>query len=384
MNNNGKQREGAFSMGDDINDNKASLVEDICNDLHNDGYDVEIVCESEDYAIVEEERVGKKYKLVVNYRDRNALIQANPRLAIFDNRGIKFGDYIELLFDYETMLHYAPEDFVFDIFTIDNVVVQVCNPSLLFDVSMNGFSHDKYYESESCYTISLKGITEDNYEEYLNKALFLIGYYNPSTIDERYPRCFEFLGEYYYKYAEDEDEIESRRGLSKEYQGLAFHNIKHHEALAFYNEGKRLFGHEISFQYFYKVLEHFFLICRQDEFKKIINDYNSNNNINEFISNVNDIYRQNEDRQLYVLLKTVESEISQIIGEGHAKGYVADNNVESFTEALYTYRNTIVHGKSDEKFSVKIPSNIGSECENYWNMAAEKIAEKLIMHYCIN
>lgn len=371
-------------MDDDSNVNESSLVEDICKDLYHDGEDVEIVCEGEDYTIVKEERVGKKYKLVVNYRDRNALTQANPKLVIFEDRGIKFGDYMELLFDYESMLYYAPNDFVFDEFTIDNVVVKVDNPTFLFDVAMNGFCHDKYYKSEFYHTISLNGITEDNYEEYLNKALFLIGYYNPSTTDERYPRCFEFLGEFYYKYAADEEEIEARRGSSKDYQGLAFHNIKHHEALAFYNEGKRLFGHEISFQYFYKVLEHFFLICRQDEFKKLINDYNSNNNINEFISNVTDIYRQNEDRQLYVLLKTVESEIPQIIDEGHTKGYVADDNIESFAEALYTYRNTIVHGKSDEKFSVKIPSNIGSECENYWNMAAEKIAEKLIIHYCIN
>ena len=46
----------------------------------------------------------------------------------------------------------------------------------------------------------------------------------------------------------------------------------------------------------------------------------------------------------------------------------------------YIYRNTIVHGKSDDKFSVKILSTIGVDKEKYWNMAAEK----LIVKYCLN
>lgn len=366
------------------NQERNSLIEEICDSLYRDSDNIDIISENDDYAIIHEERIGKNYKVIPQYDNMDDLVQANPKLKIYEDRGFKFGDYVELLFGYESMLYYNPEDFVFYEFKIDNVIVKIDNPSLLFDIAMNGFCNDKYYESGDYHTISLKGITEDNYEEYLTKALFLIGYYNPSINDESYPGCFEFLGEMYYKYAADEDEIKERRKISQNFNTKEFKCIKYHEALAFYNEGKVLFGHEISFQYFYKVLEHFFLTCRQDEFRTIICDYNSKNDINEFIDKVTQIYRQNEDCQLLVLLQSIETDISTIVNEGYTKGYVNDNTVKAFSDALYMYRNTIVHGKSDDKFSVKIPSTVGSDKEKYWNMAAEKIAEKLIVKYCLN
>lgn len=371
------------SQRSDIGDYKALLLEDICKNLNRDSKCVDIISSGEDYTIVNEERIGKKYKVIKDYTDTAALEEANQKLKIFEDRGFKFGDYVELLFAYDSMLYYSSKEFVFYKFTIDNVIVEIDTPSLLFDISMNGFYHDKYYDSDNYHTISLKGITENNYEEYLTKALFLIGYYNPSINDETYPECFEFLGEYSFKYAADELEIEKRRKNYANFENKKFDNIQYHEALAFYNEGKRLIGHEISFQYFYKVLEHFFLICRQDEFKTIISEYNSKKDINDFIALVTDIYRQNEDSQLYVLLKTLEVEISKLINEGYTKGYIKENNVESFSKELYLYRNTIVHGKSDDKFSIKIPSCTGSAKESFWNMAAEKIAELLIVKYCL-
>lgn len=51
-------------------------------------------------AIVEEERVGKKYKVIRNYSDTNKLISVNPKLKIYEDRGIKFGNYFEMLFNY--------------------------------------------------------------------------------------------------------------------------------------------------------------------------------------------------------------------------------------------------------------------------------------------
>lgn len=90
------------------------------------------------------------------------------------------------------MLYYNPNEFEMYDFTIGDVKIQVGQPSFLFDVAMKGFDNDKYYESDFYWTISLKGITEENYEEYLTKALFLIGYYNQSTINDEYPECEKF------------------------------------------------------------------------------------------------------------------------------------------------------------------------------------------------
>lgn len=94
------------------------------------------------------------------------------------------------------------------------------------------------------------------------------------------------------------------------------------------------------------------------------------------------IYRQNEDLQLKELLISIESDIADIIQSCYSGGYIGDNTVESFSEALYQYRNTIVHGKSDDRFSVKTPSIFGNPNESFWSGVAEKIAEILIKKYC--
>lgn len=360
-----------------------TLLEIISDELYRDYDSVEVISEGENYFIALEDRVGKKYKVITDYEDKEVLLHENPKLRIFEDRGIKFGNYIELLLGYQSMIEYSAEGLEMDEFTIDNVNVVINHPSFLFDVAMNGFCHDKYYESGSYYTISLQGVTEDNYEEYLTKALFLIGYYDECTVDDSFPTCYEFLGEFYWKYAADEDKIEKRRLQSPSFVAKKFTNLKYYEALAFYNEAKRLHGHEIAFQYFYKVLEHFFLVCRQGEFVNLINSYNSNQDIDNFINSVTDIYKQNEESQLKVLLNSISSEISPIVHDCFTKGFISVENVDSFSEALYMYRNTIVHGKSDERFSVKIPGNVTDIKEHFWNMTAERIAVILIEKYCL-
>lgn len=177
------------------------MIDRIFSDINRDSEEVSVIKKTKEFAIIEEERIGKKYKITEECLDTDKLLSDNPKLKIYEDRGYKFGDYFEILFNFESMLYYSPEDFKMNIFNIGDVEVQVDHPTVLFDLAMKGFGNDKYYESSSYWTISLKGITEDNYEEYLTKALFLIGYYNQSTTDDQYPECFEFLGEYYYKYA---------------------------------------------------------------------------------------------------------------------------------------------------------------------------------------
>ena len=361
-----------------------SLIEIISDALYRCCDLVEVISEGEGYVIAQEDRIGKKYKLIEDFFDIEKLLSENPKIKIYEDRGFKFGDYVEFLISYDAMISRLADGFIMDSFAIDNVLVQVENPSFLFDVVMNRFGNDKYYDSNYFHTISLKGIAEDNYEEYLTKALFLIGYFNESTEDDSFPSCYEFLGEFYWRYAADEDDIKRRREQNPEFETLRFCNVKYFEALAFYNEAKRLHGHEISFQYFYKVLEHFFLVCRQGEFVNIINEYNCQNDIDKFISSVTDIYKQNEEIQLKVLLNSIASEIAPLLQECFVKGVIGEESIEAFAEALYLYRNTIVHGKSDERFAVKTPSNVGAAKESFWNATAETIAMILIEKYCLS
>lgn len=358
------------------------MLEEILDYLNKSTRDITIIKQCEEYAIIEEERVGKKYKIAKQYMETYDITKDNPNMKIFFNRGFKFGEYIEILISYLDVLDHYPDDFEMGEFQIGDKLVKIDRPSLLFDLSMAGFGHDKYYSNGDYWTISIKGITTDNYEEYISKALFLFGYYNQSTISDAYPECYEFLGEEYFGYAIDEDILKTRREDCEEYEDKNFKDLKYYEAISFYNEGMILHGHEISFQYFYKVLEHFFLICRQDEFKAYINDYNTCGNITDFIDRVTNVYKQNEEIQLKILLKSIQTEINSLINSAYTQEIISSNDISIFSDGLYKYRNTIVHGKRDERFNVKVPSYIGDSKEEFWNIAVNQIAEILIKKYC--
>ena len=137
----------------------------------------------EGFFVVEEMRVGKKYR--VDYNEVNTceydVFKNNKKLKYHERLGICFGDYSEFLINYDDSLFLQLSDidkFVMKQFKIGSVSVEIGHPSLLFDLSSKCFDGDKYYEKDDWWTISLKGITSDNYEEYLAKALFLLKYYN--------------------------------------------------------------------------------------------------------------------------------------------------------------------------------------------------------------
>jgi hypothetical protein len=144
--------------------------------------------------------------------------------------------------------------------------------------------------------------------------------------------------------------------------------------------------YEISFVYFYRVLEFFFLLVRKDEFRNIIADYNRNNNIDVLMSSLTNIYLQNEDAQLLHLLNIINAEIMDVITEAHALRLINVVSVEEFANSLYLYRNSIVHGKSDAKYFIKLPEVIEEKIENdaklFWNKCIAQIAEILIIKYC--
>lgn len=374
------EKHGGY-MEDKINNSiepmEDELLERLSDELYRNHDSVEVITKGDGYSILTEKRIGKKYKVTDKYP--NDFLQDNEKIKVFEDRGFKFGDYIEVFIEYSAFWE-DPTVFQMREFSVDSVIVRVEKPSFLFDLVFDGF--DKNYESNEFFTISLKGITEENYEEYLTKAIFLIGYYNPPLEIEDYPYSQEYVREYDWNYAPDEENIKSRQDTDA-FVAMSFNNLRYPEALAFYNEGKKLLGHEMSFQYFYKVIEHFFLVCRREEFETLINEYNTNSNIDHFIDKVTSIYKQNEDLQLKELLCYIETDILDIIESCYSGGYIDDKTVESFSQAFYKYRNTIVHGKSDDRFSVKTPSILGNINEVFWSNVAEKIAEILIKKYCL-
>ena len=363
------------------------MFEGLLEDYHREEIEGDIIVDEDDYAVICEKRVGKNYRVNVQENGEYSVVDCNQRFRVFDNLGIKYGDYAEVLFDFsEDLFQKLSDNDKFDLFEfkIGNVKVIISHPSLLYDIALNEFDGDKYYFWADYWTLSLSVITNDNYEEYIVKALFTIRWFNEPIYAEWNPKCGEYYGYYdaiCVDFEEREETIDKRRKEYK-YDGSIFSDYRHYEALAFYNEGMLLLGSEISFQYFYKVLEYFFLISRQDEFKSLIGDYNSTNKIDDFITAVTKIYQQNEEAQLTILLKSIESDISAYINDAYNDGIISNSNVDEFAGSLYLYRNKIVHGKSDTKFELKLPTLIKGKEERFWEKYIVLIAEILIKKYC--
>lgn len=264
-----------------------------------------------------------------------------------------------------------------------NIEVKISEPSTLYDLLI-GQINDKYYESSLMTTISLQGINSLNLNDYLYQALFIIGNYFSDEYETDYPAIEEFIGEdYYYRYSIPNLYID-KNVLSEPSDFTKFPPFKNSEVLSFYNAGMEIRDHELSFQYFYKVLEYFYIINRSNDFKEKIQQYNSKNDIQLFIKEITKIYKDREISQLQHLLSANLNELSSILEFAKEKNLIENTESDTLANAIYKYRNSIVHGKSDDAFELKLPNLLNNEDEINWVRIIHQISLILIKKYCLD
>jgi hypothetical protein len=346
----------------------------------------------EDYSKYILEKKEALSERIIDYhfkKDDLNLEEDNPKLKKFYCKGFKLGSRAEFFIDY-SVLYYESDDvvhsntFEMDEFKIGEVTVTIGEPSDMFRLIFKQLEDDKYLgDWESNSTIKLKGITNENYKDVLQQALFLLGFCNSSIYDDDYPSIRTFSGKYYSVGGTDEEIIEERKlKWGNQYTNMEFSESKYSEPINFFNSGMRIEGEEISFLYFYKVLEYFFIINYKDFFIHYIDQYNSNKDINKFIENVTGIYKKNEEQLLLSLLKSLETELSPIIKKAYTKGLIKSEELEEFSNELYLYRNSIVHGKGDTRYTLKVTDLIEHDIEMAWVEIVKSIAVKIIFKYC--
>lgn len=367
------------------NNRYSTLLEYISEDLSRDIGHIKVVNTTADMVEIFEDRIGKNFNIPENYWEADELKRFNSSLKYFDFRGFYFDDYIELLVNYNSDYYFEGDYNLLEELYIDSVYIKLDRPSFVFDVVTNKFINDRWYDYNSHYTISLKGVNLDNFEQYLTQALYLFGINNPPLSFDIFPTCDKFVGEY----AQDEYldslfefcKIKDEEGISR----CSFKNIKYTEAISYYNEGRRLKDREASFYYFYKVIEYFFFICRKEEFKDMVSEYQKNKDIDNLLLFATKIFRLNEIDQLTYLIETNWDLILSSIHDIKLDSIKVGPDPKSFSKELYSYRNRIIHGKSEFNYERKIPNNLGpSEVENYWTCVSEKISDILIQKYCLS
>lgn len=323
--------------------------------------DIEYLHKNNDKIVVLDKKNNKKVVITrETIGDIEALMRLNPNLKILNKDGYKIGDYIELY------LNQCSYDFVNKeiIFYIDEVEVTIRSATdmfiLLTDIK---YGYDTYIDKYSI-TISLKGISEHNYDDYYNQCLFMI-----SMISQNY--CYLNNKD---KYCIEINELINCHYINKNYN----------EVFYFYNEAMRIYDSEISCLYLYKILEYFFLIIRKNEFEIIINNYNKNKSIDKLMKKITKIYRDDELLQLTILINSIKGELEDILHKGNKINILDSYDINSFAKKLYLYRNSIVHGKSDHKFELSIPNPLyESKKDLFWKDSLRHISEILLFKYCI-
>lgn len=267
-------------------------------------------------------------------------------------------------------------------FKLGDVEVKISEPSTLYELLVSQ-TDDKYHYRTYITTISLRGINKENLKDYLYQALFIIGNYLIDNDDTEYPVIDEFIGEDYGMYSIKNFYI--NRNILPEPNSLNnFSLFKNSEVLSFYNAGMEIRDHELSFQYFYKVLEYFYIINRSDDFREKIEQYNSKNNIQKFITEITKIYKDKEINQLKYLLSANLDELNSILEFAKEKDLIEDTELDSLAEAIYKYRNSLVHGKSDDTFDLKLPELLNNKKEINWIKVVHQISLILIKKYCLD
>jgi len=338
----------------------------------------------ENYTEYYDERIGKNYK-ISNLNYPNTRInpeELNNDFTIYEDTGFIFEDYAEFMFEFR--LNDTPISEEMSEFNIGKVLVKIEEPTDLFIQTLD-VERDKDFNKEELATLSLKGITKNNVDDFLQESLFLIGNYSPSSYTFEYPKIEPFFGENLLNFfADDEDlKLDMIKPNFFDIGTKKYPKLKYIEVLSFYNKGMTMKEEELGFLYFYKVIEYFFLINRKNEFIVNINNYNQDNNIDSFIKNTTKIYRTNEPEYLKLILKSIENSLKPILKSAKENNKISnEKDLNEFSNALYGYRNSIAHGKSDTNLFLKLPSPLSISEINFWNNIVLNISKIIIDKYC--
>lgn len=342
-----------------------------------------LIVEKDNSLTITEDRIGKEY-VVKKIAKNNKIDYFIKDVKIVKDLGIFYSNYAEFILDPDLEISEKH-------FTIGDLEVYINNqPTLLFKAAHYDLTYDDDYIeqiiSNTLFTLSLKGksLNQENLEENLSKALFILGYYG-NEFYKIYPNFFEYKDFYYEdSILKDTTPINSRQQRNVEFSSGHFSDITHPTAIRFYNEGMQIKDKEISFQYFYKVLEHFWVIARKEKFKVLISNHPNNTNIDDLFKNVQNIFSNDEGTQLRILLESIETDITQLVRSASENKLSKKDSVKEFSKSLYSYRNSVVHGKDETKLTLKLPNIWENEKEKFWIEATRQISEILIEKYCLN
>jgi hypothetical protein len=313
--------------------------------------------------------VNEKYITLLKYAVKKDISNTNPKINITPDCGFFSKRYGEFNLTYATWSMNYP---LAESFKIDNINVEISEPSNLYKLIFDKLTYDKNFSTwETFYTIKIKNCSKDELEGILQQVLYIIAKYLPPEIEGDYPEIIPFQFEDDRWLWDDEDE---------QVMPHAFSKTNNHEPLAFYNHARK----SNDPLYYYKVLEYFFIINKKSEIQKLVTDYNKDSKIDKLMDSITKIYVSKEDRLLENLLTNING-IDKVIKQAYEDEILQVEDLKTFSNKLYEYRNSIVHGKKDAKFELTVPTILNQDTnDNRWRGIIRTLAEKVITQFCLS
>lgn len=300
----------------------------------------------------------------------------NKTIQVYEDCGFisKRHNYSEFLLTYDS-LFYDYSHFE-ESFFIGETEIDISDPSPLYKMIFNSFTNDKtFYIWGDLKTIKLKGCHLDELEKTIQQVLYLIAKYDAPE--------FEIIGDYPsilpYQYHGDGTKWNDP-DENEEFDEDLYKPLKYLEPIAFYNKARKL-DDPI---FYYRTIEFFFIINKKTELKRSVEAYNESDDLDKLLKDISSIYGTKEIDLLKSLLINIDG-IDDSIKIAKDKGLIDDLDISMFSIKLYNYRNSIVHGKGDTKFSLNIPTIEilqPKSKDSCWIEVLRMLAEQVIKQFC--
>ena len=120
------------------------------------------------------------------------------------------------------------------------------------------------------------------------------------------------------------------------------------DPLRFYYKGINDNDHSNAFLQFYRVLEYYSVIQFHDNISDL--RWERDLPISNFILEIQKIFYKDERSAICSLVSTVTD--SSVVARAYKDGLIDNQKLEVFANALYDFRNSLVHAKYDQRATI--------------------------------
>lgn len=277
----------------------------------------------------------------------------------------------------EFLIFYSRWDFDQDYdlwdFSIGKVDVKIGEPSHLFRLVFLDIVDDDFFSGwESLHTVSLEGVSLTEVERYLEQAEFFIAKHRPSNYIHDVPHIAAFVGEDdSYRPDEPQDVLMNHNRVPA---------ARFPEAISFFNAGMKTEPEEVAFLYYYKVLEHFFVINRSSEVKALVRSLQKD--LDQLVEElVKLVYKTDEIHSLKHVVASVPGVATQV-KRANSLGLISGTTLDDLANGLYKFRNSVAHGRKEQGLQLTVPALLPNQNVLGWIDISRDLALKSIEKFC--